>query len=83
MLRIAIGHSADIDQARAVSEAVERAKRQLGAADAKAGILFCTADLDHAAVLAQVDGAFPDTPIIGGAPMAVLNAQGGMRQAHV
>ena len=65
MLRIAIGHSADIDQARAVSEAVEQAKRQLGAADAKAGILFCTADLDHAAVLAQVDDAFPDTPIIG------------------
>lgn len=54
MLRIAIGHSADIDQDRAVGEAIEQAKRQLGGAEAKAGILFSASALDHPAVLAEV-----------------------------
>lgn len=65
MLRVAIGHSADIDQDRAVSEAIEQAKRKLGGAEAKAGILFSASALDHPAVLAEVGRAFPDTPIVG------------------
>lgn len=65
MLHVAIGHSADIDQERAVAETIERAKRQLGAAEAEAGILFSAAALDLPAVLAQIGGAFPDTPIVG------------------
>lgn len=64
-MNVAIGHSADIDQDRAVEEAVAEARRALAGAEAQAGILFSGAALDHAAVLAEVHRAFPTTAIIG------------------
>ena len=46
MLDVAIGHSADIDLERAIAEVVAQARRELGEASAKAGILFVANNLD-------------------------------------
>ena len=65
MLRLAVGHSFDIDLDRAIAEVVSQAKADLAQDRAGAGMLLVSGGLDHEQVLAAVRDAFPDVPLIG------------------
>ena len=65
MLRLAVGHSFDIDLDRAISEVVSQAKADLAQDRAGAGLLLVSGGLDHEQVLPAIRDAFPDVPLIG------------------
>jgi len=65
LLKVAIGHSADIDLQRAIDEVVDQARGELGDTAATCGMLFVANDLDLERVLAGLRGAFPEVSIVG------------------
>ncbi len=65
MLRLAVGHSADIDLERALDETVAQAREDLGGDEPGAALLFVSSGLDHEAVRRRVRGAFPGVPLVG------------------
>ena len=65
MLKVAIGHSADIDLQRAIDEVVAQACEELADTPATCGMLFVANDLDLEKVLTGLREAFPEVSIVG------------------
>ena len=65
MLRLALGHSADIDLDRAAEEAIDQAQTELAGETAAAGLLFVSSGLDFSDALKRVRDAFPDLLLVG------------------
>lgn len=65
MLKVAVGHSEDTLSAEAAREAIGQIRLELGGSAPAAGILFCSIDLDHALVLAEIHREFPGMELVG------------------
>ena len=65
MLKVAIGHSADIDLERAIEEVIGQARGELGSASAECGMLFIANNLDLELVLGRLGAAFPGVSLVG------------------
>ena len=60
-----VAQSDDIDSAGALEEILEQCRDKLGDRTPKAGLLFAGIDLDHEAILAGIDDAWPGLELIG------------------
>ncbi|MEM7022966.1 MAG: FIST N-terminal domain-containing protein [Pseudomonadota bacterium] len=65
MLKVAIGHSADIDLDRAIDDVVQQARQELRGATPKCGVLFIANDLQLERVLRGLRNAFPGVALVG------------------
>jgi hypothetical protein len=65
-MKVAVGHSEDIDSADAIAEALEAWNDQFGSLTPQAGILFSSIDQDHQVLLDAVMDRYPDLELIGG-----------------
>jgi len=62
---IAIAHSTELDSISAVTEIIEKCRRQLAGQEPSAGILFAGIDVDHQLVLNHIFEIWPDLQLIG------------------
>jgi hypothetical protein len=65
MLKIAIGHSDDVDSIDAVETALEQCKTSLNGYTAQAGILFSSIDQDFQLIIDKINEAHPEIELIG------------------
>lgn len=65
MFKAAVGHSEDTSTKEAVGEILGQIRSSLGDSVPQAGILFCSVDFDHAAIISQIRSAFPKIELIG------------------
>jgi len=65
MLKIAIGHSDDIDSIDAVETVLEQCKTSLNGYTAQAGILFSSIDQDFQLIIDKINEAHPEIELIG------------------
>ena len=65
MMKVALGHSEDVQAIDAIQEVLEQIKNALVGSVPQAGILFCAADYDHQVILAAIRRAFPGIELIG------------------
>lgn len=65
MFKVAVGHSEDTLVREAVAEVAEQVRAQLGGHAPRAGVLFCSLDFDHQALLDGFAAAFPGMELIG------------------
>ena len=74
-MRAVFSHSDHPDSARAIQSVLDECRRQLGEETPRAGLLFCSVDYDHAAVLAAIQEAFPGLPVIGASSDGELSSR--------
>jgi phosphoserine phosphatase RsbU/P len=65
MLKIAIGHSEDVDTRIAVQSAINQCKGQLGRLAPQAGVVFAGIEYQHQEILLEILGHFPGIELIG------------------
>lgn len=65
MFKAGVGHSEDIDSSDAADEMIAQVKRALDGVEPAAGLLFCSANSDHNAILSRINSAFPGIELIG------------------
>jgi hypothetical protein len=65
MFKAAVGHSEDVIARSAVDEIIEQIRAALGEDVPQAGILFCSVDFDHSAIILEIRKAFPGIELIG------------------
>ena len=65
MLKIAIGHSDDVDSIDAVEIILEQCKSSLNGYTAQAGILFSSIDQDFQLIIDKINEAHPEIELIG------------------
>ena len=83
MFRMAVGHSDDVDPEAAAETIVAQCEQALNGVEPKAGLLFCTFDTDHQAVLAGVRNGFPDIVLIGSTSSGEMSSVLGFREDSV
>jgi hypothetical protein len=83
MFRMAVGHSDDVDPESAAETIVAQCKQALNGMEPKAGLLFCTFDTDHQAVLGGVRKGFPDIALIGSTSSGEMSSVLGFREDSV
>ncbi len=64
-MKVVVGQSEDPQGANAVADVVAQISGEIGRLSPKAGILFCSLDYDHGAVLRGLEEAFPGLALIG------------------
>jgi hypothetical protein len=65
MFKAFVGHSEDVLTQEAAGEVIGQIRESLAGAEPQAGILFCSIDFDHAALLTVIGTAFPTMELIG------------------
>ncbi|MBF0279988.1 MAG: FIST C-terminal domain-containing protein [SAR324 cluster bacterium] len=65
MLKIAIGHTEEIDSDEAAEEILEQCKAELGEEKATAGILYASIDHEFDSLLKKINEEHPDIELIG------------------
>jgi hypothetical protein len=65
MFKCAIGHSHEIETADAVEAALRACAERLAGAPAKAALIFCGIDYDHALVVRTVTERYPGIALVG------------------
>lgn len=65
MFKAGVGHSEDIDSSDAADEVITQVRTALDGASPSAGLLFCSINSDHGAILAHINAAFPGIELIG------------------
>jgi len=65
MFKAGVGHSDDIDSSDAADEVIDQVKKSLDGASPSAGLLFCSINNDHGAILSRINSAFPGIELIG------------------
>ncbi len=65
MFKAGVGHSEDIDSSDAADEVVAQVRTALDGVSPSAGLLFCSINSDHGAILARINAAFPGIELIG------------------
>lgn len=83
MLTMAVGHSDDIDPARAISEAIDQCRSGLGGLKPQAAVLVASFESFEPSMLAAVHRAFPDTAVVGATSGAEISSVGGFQEDSV
>jgi hypothetical protein len=65
MLKVAIGHSDDVDSADAIEAVLEQCQDPLNGLSAQAGLLFASIDQDFQLILDKINEAYPGIELIG------------------
>ena len=65
MIKIAIGHSEDVDTKDAITEVLEQCENQLKGSVPQAGIVYCAMEYDFKLMLDEILKQYPNTDIIG------------------
>lgn len=64
-LRAVVGHSQEIESARAAADVMDQVARQLGSRPPKAGVLFAGIEYEHATLTRALLERWPDLQLIG------------------
>jgi len=83
MLKMAVGHSDDVDVGDAIAEVIAACRTQLGDALPKAGLLVSSFDTFDRSILDAVTAAFPTARIAGGTAAAELSSVAGYREDSI
>jgi len=83
MLKMAVGHSDDVEPKDAIAEAIEQCRASLGEAIPQAAILFSTFDAFDTWVPAAIREAFPGIAVMGTTSGAEMSSVGGYREDSV
>jgi len=65
MLKVAIGHSDDVDSADAIEAVLEQCQEPLDRLSAQTGLLFASIDQDFQLILDKINEAHPGIELIG------------------
>lgn len=65
MFKAGVGHSEDVDSSDAADEVIKQVRSALDGAKPAAGLLFCSINNDHGAILSRINAAFPGIELIG------------------
>ncbi len=65
MLKVAIGHSDDVDTGDAIEEVLEQCRDTLNGLSAQAGLLFSSIDQDFELILDKINETYPGIELIG------------------
>ncbi|MEB3210863.1 MAG: FIST N-terminal domain-containing protein, partial [Leptolyngbyaceae bacterium] len=80
MLKVAVGHSTDLESLDAIAEVLAQCQNSLGKEKPNAGILFAAIDFDHKLILQEVLATFPDLILIGGTTDGEMSSVLGFEQ---
>lgn len=83
MLKVAVGHSEDVDAIDAIEEVIQQCRQSLGDSSPKAGILFADFEYDHSVMLDQINKAFPNIELIGCTTNGELSSEGAFLEDSV
>jgi hypothetical protein len=83
VLRMAVGHSDDVDLADAIAVVIEQCRAALGGLSPQAGILFAAYDSFDGSVVDAVLEAFPDVRVIGGTSAAEVSSVNGYQEDSI
>ena len=65
MLKIAVGHSEDVDTLIAVETVLDQCRRQLGTLEPQAGIVLAGIDYEHSEILTEIRARYPRLELVG------------------
>ncbi len=65
MLKVAIGHSEDVDSLDAAQEVLAQCKKTLKNLSPQAGILYSAIDFEHQVILDEINKTYPDIELTG------------------
>jgi len=65
MLKVAIGHSDDVDSGAAIETVLEQCREPLNSLSAQAGLLFASIDHDFNLILEKINDSYPGIELIG------------------
>jgi len=83
MLRMAVGHSDDVDAADAIAIAVDQCRAQLDELAPQAGLLVATFDSFDPSLVAAVRDAFPGCAVMGSTSSAEMSSTSGFLEDSV
>lgn len=83
MLKMAVGHSDDVDPVDAIAEAIEQCRTALDGLTPQAAVLVVAFESFEPSMLAAVERAFPGTALIGATSAAEISSAGGFREDSV
>ncbi len=83
MLRMAVGHSDELDPADAAAEVVAACRASLDGLEPAGAILFASFDSFSPALVEGIRRGFPDTPLLGTTSAAEMSSVGGYREDSV
>ena len=79
-MRVGLGHVEGIHTAAVVRATIARAKRNLGAEHADAGIVLAGIEFEHSAMLSEVLDAFPGIQLVGCTTAGDFSSQLGLSE---
>lgn len=65
MIKVAVGHSEDVESKDAVQEAISQCKKDLDGLIPQAGIVYSAIDFDYKVILQEINQEYPDIELIG------------------
>lgn len=83
MLKMAIGHSDDVDASDAIAAAIEECRAGLDGMTPQAAILIVAYEAFEPSMLAAVNEAFPGTSVAGASSAAEMSSVGGFKEDSV
>ena len=83
MLRMAVGHSDDVDAADAIAIAIEQCRAQLDGLAPQAGVLVAAFDSFDPSLVATVRAAFPGCALMGSTSSAEMSSTSGFLEDSV
>jgi hypothetical protein len=82
-MKMAVGHSDDVDSVDAVAAVIEQCRAALGGLNPQAGILFAAWDSFDRSVVDAVVEAFPGVQVIGGTSAAEISSINGYQEDSI
>lgn len=70
-----IGHSDDPESLDAIQEVIDQIDAKLEGATPKAGLLFCSVEYEHVAILAAIQAKWPGLPLVGASSDGEMSSQ--------
>lgn len=80
VLKVAVGHSTDLDSPDAIAEVIDQCRTELAGTMPTAGIVLAAIDFDHNLILSKLLAAFPDLALIGGTTDGEISSVLGFEQ---
>ncbi len=82
-MRLTTGHSNDLDAREATAQAIQQCRAELGDEQPVAGLIFAGVGYEHAQILAAVQTAWPQLPIVGCSTDGEFSSAGGYHDDSV
>lgn len=83
MFKAAVGHSEDVIVSVAMDDIFEQLRNALQGAAPQAGILFCSLDFDHRAIISRIRSEYPEIELIGCTTDGEMSSQAGFSEDSV